>query len=1235
MDIFIQDVPESANQVELRIFLKDKLRRFDVLAFDVFKQAKNNWATITVANFHNGQRFLNNYGRGNHSLVFRFKTLRCRRSNRPGQPEALKVIALLHKEEEMRVKHSSRGPNTPTPGPSQPTFKFQTLMTGLWDYDRMGKLVFDQKYKDPRSGFVTFGKFALVLYLEKGSYHGYDWRCRIDIPYTILEHTIPSITNGNRGSITFTLKSPPKIYQIQTEEDLHLYTGAQPNLIPNGMPDFARLELGTSNKRAQVPRLERLCALQRSHAKNSALCMVYKLYFPNLPLAYQAFTFVKNASVPEVHWWKTMEPNKLTGTIEAEYADLERILAVYDPIAFPEFSFAVRFQLLALVLEGTITPLKMIGLVLVVRRISQQHGSELTANAIRKLGLQVSTPAPDVAASEFSLQNLTSTLLDNIQILKKADVTNRGLSKGRTKEHLALTYKATITPTGIILRGPDWGVTNRVLRKYSKHTECFMRVFIADEDGLPIFHDPRSSQSQIYERFRTVLGQGITVAGRTYSFLGFSHASLRYHQTWFMAPFEEDGKLIIARDVIQDLGDFSNIHCSAKCAARIGQAFSDSIYAVAIPNTSYVTETKDDVERNNRCFSDGCGTISLDLLQMVWRSLPPERRERCPTILQIRYRGAKGVLSLDTSLHGEQLHIRKSMTKYIAQEGWRDLELCGAAYRPLVMFLNHQFVKILEDLGIPARNFIEVQTNARDMLEMVIKHPLNAASFLDYSNSGKAAKVPRLFELLHYIGVPFHEDRFLTDIIEVAAMSSLRSLKYRARIPIEEGCLLYGIMDETNTLRENEVYIVRQIDDEYNRPKARQIIVRDRIVITRAPALHPGDIQVVKAVNVPSDCPLRNLHNCIVFSQQGARDLPSQLSGGDLDGDLFHIIWDKRLIPNMTEYPADYTAAPPRDLGRSVQSEDIVDFFIEFMKMDRLGQISNKHKIRADIKPGGTRDVACITLAKLASDAVDFSKSGNPADMSQIPHGTDHIRPDFMAPGPGLVINELGATELEELEEDDIDEPDSIGVMDPDRASTRYYRSDKVLGQLYRNIDERTFFNKMKGEFEAKQSFNGGESLVEKVDRYIDRETRGFQWDHHRTFAEDLREYYEENMLEIMDTLRPHRGKPLTELEVFSGNILGKKERASTRYIREANQEVKERFDRDVGAIVKRIVYGDEEWEGDGGPEALPRAVACFKIALETEGWQNYVTLKSWKYVAAAVCLEQLWRYRRGTLRPL
>jgi hypothetical protein len=39
-----------------------------------------------------------------------------------------------------------------------------------------------------------------------------------------------------------------------------------------------------------------------------------------------------------------------------------------------------------------------------------------------------------------------------------------------------------------------------------------------------------------------------------------------------------------------------------------------------------------------------------------------------------------------------------------------------------------------------------------------------------------------------------------------------------------------------------------------------------------------------------------------------------------------------------------------------------------------------------------------------------------------------------MAPGHNFVIDELGATALENLELDDIDDPDSLSALDPDKS---------------------------------------------------------------------------------------------------------------------------------------------------------------------------------------------------------
>ena len=88
----------------------------------------------------------------------------------------------------------------------------------------------------------------------------------------------------------------------------------------------------------------------------------------------------------------------------------------------------------------------------------------------------------------------------------------------------------------------------------------------------------------------------------------------------------------------------------------------------------------------------------------------------------------------------------------------------------------------------------------------------------------------------------------------------------------------------------------------------------------------------MNAVDVPADSPLKRLSNVIVFSQHGARDLPSQLSGGDLDGDLYNVSWDQRLLPQHTYEPADYPKVTPVQLGRAVTAKDMSDFLINFME---------------------------------------------------------------------------------------------------------------------------------------------------------------------------------------------------------------------------------------------------------------------------------------------------------------
>jgi hypothetical protein len=151
--------------------LKDRLHKRDIIVFEIRKFRGQNgkaFAILTVPNITGGNTFLQYHGSRGRTvaldpLVFRGQVLVFQRSNRPGQPEPLKVRTLQEKEAAMRSKMGNQAPAAHALRSARSTLSFQTLMTGVWDYDHLGKLVFDQNFKDRRQGYVTFGKIALVV----------------------------------------------------------------------------------------------------------------------------------------------------------------------------------------------------------------------------------------------------------------------------------------------------------------------------------------------------------------------------------------------------------------------------------------------------------------------------------------------------------------------------------------------------------------------------------------------------------------------------------------------------------------------------------------------------------------------------------------------------------------------------------------------------------------------------------------------------------------------------------------------------------------------------------------------------------------------------------------------------------------------------------------------------------------------------------------------------------------
>lgn len=604
MEVFIRNLPDQTTEKELTNFLREPLAKLKIDSYHCRKLRGRGLATLTILDAKKGQVFLQIYGdqRLLTGLTYSRQRLYCNASRNP--PDQL-LLRNLAKQESDRVHAPKPKPKkSSSDAPLQRKFDIQSLACGSWDYEK-AHLVFVSYVKENYAGTLSFGKRSLILNISKGVMYGVGYK--LSMPY----FTIRSITTVNfpDSSITISLSEAPRMYETPGDDLVKM---------------LKLLDLKGRSNPTKQRRVTSIGGLGREHVSK---CLVYRIVLKK-PGDIDQIARLKSArEIPRSFPWPTdvLLPNT---SLTEDISQLQSILST-DPN-----KFGLNFQLVRLSSNAYLPPRKVIGLVHEALEICERSGIAIATDAVQRLSSQIPYPGPDTKPEDFGLQGL-------IGLMRRSEAQSKRERKywikyQKQNDHLVLVHRATVTPTGIYLYGPDFESGNRILRKYSEFSDFFLRVSFLDEDGEPIRFDRTASNEAVFHRFKDILKKSVNIAGRAYQFLGFSHSALRAQTCWFMAPFVYESKLHLAPMVIAKLGDFSAQRCPARCAARIGQAFTETFSAVPIPSSA--VEEINDVERCGRVFSDGVGTFSFQVLRKISEQYGLKLPKK-PTLYQIRYAG--------------------------------------------------------------------------------------------------------------------------------------------------------------------------------------------------------------------------------------------------------------------------------------------------------------------------------------------------------------------------------------------------------------------------------------------------------------------------------------------------------------------------------------------------------------------------------------------------------------------
>ncbi|CAD8212997.1 unnamed protein product [Paramecium octaurelia] len=559
---------------------------------------------------------------------------------------------------------------------------------------------------------------------------------------------------------------------------------------------------------------------------------------------------------------------------------------------------------------------------------------------------------------------------------------------------LAYTRRVSMTPSGILYFNKQPEVTSGILRQHYNIVEYFLRVHYEDENQDMVLNIPYITQTYYYN----FMFPSLKLLGQHYELFTWSSSSLRAGTCWFI-DFNRAGKQ--RSEIINSIGNFTNLKYDeiAKNAARLGQNLSTSISVDWIGPTN--VQIKDDlVDNNKKLFTDGIGKISQDLIDVIRQKVKVKGNSKSKiSAIQVRYEGAKGLLVLDENLESKTIVLRRSMIKYNPAKGYQNKLQILDFNKFRGGYLNRQIIILLLTLQVNENVFQELQDEYLKKIEDLQMKDASIYKYFSADYCDEQIDLPNIMDALRaYINIGMEDNILCQGVLSKLKQRGLLQLRKKTSILVEKAARVLGVIDEHNLLQPNEVYCL--VLDENNGTQVEPENIKGEVLVTRNPCLHPGDIKKLNAISTKEILkrnggknPYSQLINCLVFPACG-NSLPCQIAGGDLDGDLYFICWDNRLLPpvlvksmvyddkkqNQVQYKKmnfrENNQMFHENIDMNFDMKSMFDFLYFYLNCETLGLIDNSHLAWADKSDKKANDPNCLELAELHSDAVDFVKTG-------------------------------------------------------------------------------------------------------------------------------------------------------------------------------------------------------------------------------------------------------------------